>query len=314
MKLLLLLSLLFSVCECQEQDAKEGLIILIVVFGGGSVVAFLCFVCLCYFRSDGTCKDRPSCGSDEEEEEDDSANQCYLCHKSVPESDWKSGKHRRLCAAKNEELLRDLKTISIKCKQCREPLRLWPKMGAEFYCATGYSCDSHGKGIVNTGINRFNCFQCNIDFCLPCVEEKMGADIVNDGTCKDKPSCGSDEEEEEDAYQCYLCQKIVPESDWKSKKHQRLCAAKNDELLRDLKTISIKCKQCREPLRLWPKMGSTKWRTTSGAEEFYCNTGYSCDSHGKVIINTGINRFTCFQCDIDFCLPCVEEKMGADIV
>ena len=157
-----------------DAGMKAGLIMLIVVFGGGSVVAFL--FSMCYCRNDGTCKDKPSCGSDEEEEED--AYQCYLCQKIVPESDWKSKKHQRLCAAKNDELLRDLKTISIKCKQCREPLRLWPKMGAEFYCATGYSCDSHGKGIVNTGINRFNCFQCNIDFYLPCVEEKMGADIV----------------------------------------------------------------------------------------------------------------------------------------
>ena len=30
------------------------------------------------------------------------------------------------------------------------------------------------EGIVNTGIIRFHSFLCDIDYCLPCEEEKIG--------------------------------------------------------------------------------------------------------------------------------------------
>ena len=63
-------------------------------------------------------------------------------------------------------------TEKIKCKQCKKSLRLWPKMGAEFYCDNNYSCEaSQGNAIVNTGINRYNCFRCDLDYCLSCKEE-----------------------------------------------------------------------------------------------------------------------------------------------
>ena len=107
-------------------------------------------------------------------DDDEQCYFCQLCLASVPSSKWKSGEHRRLCSGQNAERLKVLKTIELSCKQCRQPLRLWPKIGLEFYCNGGNTCDSRGKGIVNTGINRFNCFLCDIDYCLPCVEEKLG--------------------------------------------------------------------------------------------------------------------------------------------
>eukprot|EP00091_Calanus_sinicus_P002555 TRINITY_DN12626_c0_g1_i1.p1 TRINITY_DN12626_c0_g1~~TRINITY_DN12626_c0_g1_i1.p1 ORF type:complete len:130 (+),score=21.57 TRINITY_DN12626_c0_g1_i1:237-626(+) len=126
-----------------------------------------------YCNADGSRRRNPGCGTESESEEDDPYNQCYLCHHSVPEPEWKSGEHRTLCAAKNAGQLQGFKTIDVKCSQCREPLRLWPKMGGPFSCSTGYRCGHPRDRIINTGINRFNCFQCDIDFCLPCVEEKM---------------------------------------------------------------------------------------------------------------------------------------------
>jgi len=181
MKVLLLLALLISVGDCQSDGGTpSGTMTLILIFGAVGIGAALCGLCysMFYCNADGSYKRRPGCGSDSTLdlagiEDDRNKNQCYLCLASIPTSEWKSGEHRSVCASANFELLKDLKTVELLCQQCRKPLRLWPKIGCEFYCDAGYSCGSHGKGIVNTGINRFNCFQCDIDLCLPCVEKQL---------------------------------------------------------------------------------------------------------------------------------------------
>ena len=184
MKVLLLLALLISVGDCQSDGTSSGTMTLIIIFGVIGIGGALCGLCysMFYCNADGSYKRRPGCGSDSTIdlagiEDDTNKNQCYLCLAKVPTSEWKSGEHRRVCARGNAELLKDLKTVELLCQQCRDPLRLWPRIGCEFYCDAGYSCGSHGKGIVNTGINRFNCFQCDIDLCLPCVENKLNRRI-----------------------------------------------------------------------------------------------------------------------------------------
>eukprot|EP00092_Neocalanus_flemingeri_P028415 GFUD01030855.1.p1 GENE.GFUD01030855.1~~GFUD01030855.1.p1 ORF type:complete len:207 (+),score=47.72 GFUD01030855.1:52-672(+) len=174
MKLLALLCILFSVCECQNEgggmssDFKALIVVFVIVLAGVAIWGIMCF------RNDGSYQGDCSCGSDDEDEvEERGSALCYLCHRKVPNSEWNSGQHRTECARTNSEVLQAMKTSHIRCKQCREQLRLWPRMGVEFECNNNYNCrgNSNGKGIVNTGINRFNCFQCNIDFCLPCIEE-----------------------------------------------------------------------------------------------------------------------------------------------
>ena len=182
MKVGFLLAFLFSVVECQSEGASDGGMTAVIIFLVVGVGAALCglIYSMFYCNADGSRKLRPGCGSDatidlamREEEK----VQCYLCLMKVPISKWKSGEHRKLCATQNIELLKDLKTVDLGCQQCRQVLRLWPKIGNEFLCDSGYSCTFNGKSIVNTSINRFNCFQCDIDFCLPCVEKKLGRRI-----------------------------------------------------------------------------------------------------------------------------------------
>jgi len=128
----------------------------LVILIGGLVALFLgCEFC--------KCSDEP----------DEPWKPCYLCHQKIVETKWNSGEHRRECARENADKLESMKKTEVaKCKQCRELLRLWPQMGAEFYCDNNYSCQaSSGNSIVNSGINRYNCFLCDIDYCLPCMEK-----------------------------------------------------------------------------------------------------------------------------------------------
>merc|ERR1719244_2578339 len=142
---MILLAFSFSVVECQDMGTSDGAIYVLLIFGSIGAGAALCclFYRMYYYNDNGTYKRRPGCGSDAYSidlagREDDN-HHCYLCLMTVPTSQWKSGEHRRLCAVENAELLKNLKTIDMRCQQCRQCFRLWPKIGYEFYCS-GYSC------------------------------------------------------------------------------------------------------------------------------------------------------------------------------
>ena len=63
---------------------------------------------------------------------------------------------------------------TVQCPQCNKQLLLWPDRGPEFTCDFE-DCTSQGKGIVNTGINRYNCFVCDYDACMACLSKPQDA-------------------------------------------------------------------------------------------------------------------------------------------
>jgi hypothetical protein len=70
-----------------------------------------------------------------------------------------------------------------KCPECDDLLRQWPQKGGPFDCRD-VQCKSDNttpwnalhfserSKIDNTGLNRYNCFGCNIDYCLDCTNRE----------------------------------------------------------------------------------------------------------------------------------------------
>lgn len=93
---------------------------------------------------------------------------CYLCRVYVNDSHWNDGSHRKDCATRNRQLIQNWPKINSKCFRCFKRLIQWPKIGPHFYCDGTY-CPLNGASIKNTGSNRFNCFICDFDLCLNCI-------------------------------------------------------------------------------------------------------------------------------------------------
>ena len=101
---------------------------------------------------------------------------CYLCKGRVSVTQWRSGDHRRKCAADHRQFLDRLPTpakASLTCPKCRKRLKLWPdNHGPPFACCSS-KCPVVGR-IRSNGHNRFSCFTCAFDLCESCVNRKMG--------------------------------------------------------------------------------------------------------------------------------------------
>ena len=112
---------------------------------------------------------------------------CYLCIEKVDRRAWSSGKHRQECILRQELSISscniDLRNLfhssshpkiavcrlsetieefpthpTLRCSQCKEQLRLWPRgRGPYFRC--GGICG--GRKIQNNGSNRYGSLQCS---------------------------------------------------------------------------------------------------------------------------------------------------------
>merc|ERR1712013_211982 len=87
------------------------------------------------------------------------------------------------CRERNrEEYSRFAEPYAISCPHCTSRLKLWPAKGAPFLCddwapSTGKNCRSRGREIPSNGENRLNCFVCDYDLCVDCVNKRGAVKI-----------------------------------------------------------------------------------------------------------------------------------------
>ena len=208
---------------------------------------------------------------------------CYLCLSEVRNSQWDSGAHRRSCATSHARQLAVMsRHPTKKCPQCHELLRLWPRQGHPFYCDNNRNCNSGGSIIVNTGINRYNCFSCDIDFCLPCIEREGPPPPTPSGIC-------------------HLCLNTFTQSgDYDERVfgiHRRQCAVTMAPMLDYFVQAYLKCPKCKKHMKRWPKQGPA-----------FCCTNQNCQNHRSPLENNGTNRYLCFVCDYNLCGSCMEKR------
>jgi len=116
----------------------------------------------------------------------------------------------------------------------------------------------------------------------------------------------------EGTHECPLCLERVEDRLWTSGEHRRLCSG---TLWEKLKTFpqhhNKKCPLCHESLRLWPQQG----------EPFACYNKECVHRHGdgpvdenqrwygrknkRLVENTGGNRYSCYVCNVSYCLECI---------
>merc|ERR1711936_792950 len=101
MRLLLLLSLLVSLCQCQDTGsmstgATVAMVLFFVLLGGGAVICIFCC------RNDGSWKGECTCNDSDDEDGNHGKTTCYLCQQKVDISDWNSGNHRSKCTGRHK--------------------------------------------------------------------------------------------------------------------------------------------------------------------------------------------------------------------
>lgn len=134
---------------------EAWLICLLIVFC--VIILFFCCACLTkYFSNFGSA-------------ENIERVVCYLCLEVVTKDQWQDGSHRRQCARRHRQFLQSMAKIDTKCWICSKRLLQWPLIGSSFYC-DGRNCLLFGTSIVNSGNNRFNCYMCDFDLCINCID------------------------------------------------------------------------------------------------------------------------------------------------
>jgi len=115
----------------------------------------------------------------------------------------------------------------------------------------------------------------------------------------------------EGTVQCHLCLERISDLKWSSGEHRRECdVAFRGKLESFREHHSKKCPLCHQRLRLWPQQGEPFKCFSSGCiHKGRDGPGYQVQRNmGRnqtLICNTGHNRFSCFLCNVNLCLQCV---------
>ncbi len=104
---------------------------------------------------------------------------------------------------------------------------------------------------------------------------------------------------------CILCHCLIDPEEYAA--HRVQCALRNAFFLAELKKApsAASCPKCSGSLRLWPPpRNHTEQYFTCHASNPVCPVG-SQDS----IANNGTTRYTCFVCNYNMCLMCVNRRV-----
>ena len=148
-------------------------LVIVLVFG------CCCWVCIAACCCEDDITSRGEVGKDEAVGDDDYTS-CYLCTRKIRQDLWESGEHRRRCAEENADILEVMEEAhkNVTCPRCGKCLKLFPARGQFFICQGG-GCEQGHSSCVNTGTNRFNCFICDYDLCLTCMNKRVNGTGYN---------------------------------------------------------------------------------------------------------------------------------------